>query len=831
MTDVNKNVFDPDKKRLKYNNRHEAFNLRLDECVSQEELRVILHELHVHQLELEAQNCELKSIHEKLEASRARYFNLYNQAPVGYLSLNSKGLIIEANLAAANLVGIPRGAMITQPFTRFILPEDQDIQYLYCKRLLETGTTQVYELRLHREATTPLWVRVESAVSNDSEGLLLFRVVLIDISERRRAEDEIKTLSNRQKAIIAAIPDIIMEVDKDKRYIWANAPGLEFFGDDVIGNEASHYFVGKQDTYQIVEPLYDGSGDLIYVESWQRRKDGEKRLLAWWCKAVENGNGERTSWLSSARDITEKKKAEDELNLFFDLVPDMVCIASIDGYLKKTNRAWESALGYSMEEIFKTPVLELIHPDDREASLAEIERQIAGEASSDFSNRFLCKDGSYKLLEWKVTPVVDNHLLFAAARDITYRRHMEEENEKLFAQNQQLQKSKSLGIMAGGIAHHFNNQLFAVIGNIDLAMTDTSLKPETRNQLCEAMNAAEKASEVSGFMLTYLGQSACRWEPIDLSALFIKNLPILRSVNIPIESSLDSCGAIIKADAAQIQMALTNLVINASESLKNNHGVIKVAVSMANLSEINDILRFPLDWQPQGESYACFEVADTGCGIAESDMEKIFDPFFTTKFSGRGLGLPVVLGIVRGHGGIITVDSKQSLGSVFRIYIPRSNEEIIRKTETKPTVSKFRGSGTVLMVDDNYSVLMTAKAILENHIGFSVLTANDGLEALDLFRRNIDQISLVICDLTMPNMDGWETISELRKLRPGLPVIMASGYDLAMAMEEAHEETPQVFLSKPYRLNDLINAVSKALKDSDKDNICGHEEQISDRLI
>lgn len=791
-----------------------AFALKINESLSPEEVKILLHELHVHQIELEMQNDELRRTHEKLEASHARYFNLYNQAPVGYLTLNKKGLITEANLAAADLVGTPVASMIAQPFTKLIVPEDQDIQYLMCKKLVETGMPQAYELRLLKKDARSIWVRVESTVTSHMDGSSSFRIVLSDISERKRTENALKALSMRQDAILAAIPDIIMEVDSSKKYIWANGPGLKFFGDDVIGREASYYFVGEQNTYEIVKPLYDGTGDLIYVESWQRRKDGEKRLLAWWCKTVEDGQGNRSSWLSTARDITEQKKAEEELNLFFDLVPDMVCIASTDGYFKKINRAWEKVLGFSCEEILSTPIIEMIHPDDRDATLKEIDRQISGESATNFMNRYLCKDGSYKWFEWKSTPVTKNNLLFAAARDFTERRLMEEENQKLMIQNWQLQKNKSLGVMAGGIAHHFNNQLFGVIGNLDLAMSDRNLSPDTIKKLTDAMHAAEKAAEVSNLMLTYLGQTSGKFENINLNDICRKNLPFLRSgipQNILIEATFQSPEAIIKADQNKIQMALTNLFINAYESLGGRHEAIRLTVKTSGIEDIPTALRFPIDWQPQSDKYACLEISDTGCGIAETDMEKLFDPFFTTRFSGRGLGLAVVLGIVRSHDGLITVESKPGKGSIFRIFLPLSTEAKAPKQESQTQKVTDKGAVTVLLVDDNISVLMTAKAILEANMGFKVLTATDGLEAVDIFRQSSDKINLVICDLTMPNMDGWETIAALRQVNPSIPVILASGYDKAQAMDGRHSEQPQVFLSKPYRLHDLIKAIDKAL--------------------
>jgi two-component system cell cycle sensor histidine kinase/response regulator CckA len=363
--------------------------------------------------------------------------------------------------------------------------------------------------------------------------------------------------------------------------------------------------------------------------------------------------------------------------------------------------------------------------------------------------------------------------MFALFHDITEREQAEVEKNKLETQNRQLQKTESLGRMAGAIAHHFNNQLGAVMGNLELAMIALPRGAGAAENLTEAMQAARRAATVSGLMLTYLGQTRGRQEPLDLSETCRRSLPMLQAAG-------DGRGAI--------------------------HLIVKTVAA----ADIPAAPRFPLDWQPQAAAYACLEVADAGCGIAENDIEKLFDPFYSTKFAGRGLGLSVTLGIVRTHGGAITVQSEPGHGSVFQVFFPVSTEAVSRQPEKAVNTPEAKGGGTVLLVDDLDMMRNMTKSML-TLLGFSVLEARDGVEALEVFRQRPDEIRFVLCDLTMPRMDGWETLAVLRELAPGIPVILSSGHNEARGMAGEHPTLPEAFLSKPYGFKELRDAIASAL--------------------
>jgi signal transduction histidine kinase len=399
------------------------------------------------------------------------------------------------------------------------------------------------------------------------------------------------------------------------------------------------------------------------------------------------------------------------------------------------------------------------------------------------------------------------------ATDITESKQAEAAKKILEDQNRQLQKSESLGRMAGAIAHHFNNQLGVVIGNLELAIDELPQGAEAVNSLNEAMQAANKAAEMSGLMLTYLGQLLGKHDLLDLSEACLRSLPIIRAAmpkDKVLETDLPSPGPVIRANANRIQQVLTNLLTNAWETVGEGEGAIHLSVKTASSAEISTINRYPIDWQPQDNAYACLEVTDKGGGIEDKAIEKLFDPFYSSKFTGRGLGLAVVVGIVKAHGGVITVESEPGRGSSFRVFLPVSAEEILRQPDKAAQPLAIEGGGTILLVEDEEMVRDMAKRML-TRMGFAVLEAKDGVEAVEVFRQRQNEISCVLCDLTMPRMNGWETLTALRKLAPNIPVILASGYDEAHAMAGDHPELPQVFLGKPYMLKGLSEAIGQAL--------------------
>jgi PAS domain S-box-containing protein len=403
------------------------------------------------------------------------------------------------------------------------------------------------------------------------------------------------------------------------------------------------------------------------------------------------------------------------------------------------------------------------------------------------------------------------------------RKQAEADKGKLEAQNRQLQKSESLGRMAASIAHHFNNQLGVVIGNLEIAIGGQPKGTPPARSLTAAMQAAWKSANMSRLMLTYLGQSLDKVGPLDISHSCRNILPILEAAipaNVVLKTDFSASGPVINSNPDYMQQILTNLITNAREAVGENRGIIALNVKTVSPAEIPVKKRFPIDWQSPDKACACLEVTDTGCGIAAKDIDQLFDPFYSTKFTGRGMGLAVVLGLVNSHKGVITVESKPGSGSTFRLFFPVSEEALPQNqtaendrdiTISSPSPGKMEEGGIVLVVEDE-EPLRKMVAIMLDRLGFSALEAKDGIEALEVFGKHQSEIKLVLTDLTMPRMNGWEALTELRKLQPDIPVILASGYDKAHVMAEDHPELPQAFLGKPYDLAALRVAIKQALE-------------------
>lgn len=512
--------------------------------------------------------------------------------------------------------------------------------------------------------------------------------------------------------------------------------------------------------------------------------------------------------------VAEKEKTEEIFNQFMRYTPVFTYIKKISGnesialHVSDNFRQLlgidpAAMIGKPMREIFPAELAEQMTVDDLQVA----QSNTGMEREESLNGRI------YSTIKFPILRNGTHSIIAGFTIDITERKQAEAEKVKLESQYRQLQKVESLGRMAGAIAHKFNNLLSVVMGNLEMAML--RLPPDTKplDNLKEALKAAGRAAEVSGLMLTYLGQNPGRQETLDLAGTCNRMLPTLRAA-IPKEAvlvtDLPAAGPLIRANEHHVQQLLLNLTTNAWEALERGSGAIRLIVSAVPAQEIPVTHRFPLDWQPEVDRYACLEVSDNGCGIAAADIDKLCDPFFTTKFTGRGLGLAVALGIVRSHLGAITIESETETGSRIRVFFPLLTDAPVHPAEKSATGPESSSGGTVLLVDDEQLVRRTT-AVMLKHLGFTVLEARDGSEAVDLFRQHQATIRCVVSDLTMPRMDGWETLAALRRLAPGIPVILASGYDQAQVMAGNHPEWPQAFLGKPYRLAELDDAIRQAL--------------------
>jgi len=397
-------------------------------------------------------------------------------------------------------------------------------------------------------------------------------------------------------------------------------------------------------------------------------------------------------------------------------------------------------------------------------------------------------------------------VVLAVARDITETRNLE---QKMLHS----QKLESLGVLVGGIAHDFNNLLTGILGNADLARSEMSPLAPSRASLEGIENAARRAADLCRQLLAYSGRGRFLVEPISLQEL-VEQMGHLLTVSISkrvvLKYHFTKGLPTMDGDPTQIRQAIMNLIVNASEAIGERSGVISVTVGLAYCDVEYFKGCFGTDNLMPGD-YVYLEVADTGQGIGANDISRIFDPFFSTKFTGRGLGLPAVLGIVRGHRGAIKVYSETGKGTTFKLLFP-VGEKCAQKPGKRPaTPAGDKLSGRILLADDEETIRSLGRRLLQA-AGFEVILAADGREAIDKFAANMDSITLVLLDLTMPHFDGEGCFRELRKLKPGVKVILCSGYNEQDIVNRFSGKGLAGFVQKPYTSGELLVKIREVLQ-------------------
>jgi len=538
----------------------------------------------------------------------------------------------------------------------------------------------------------------------------------------------------------------------------------------------------------------------------------------------------RQVYFSIVRDITERKKSEEalreseeRLRLALSAAKQGLYDLNVQTGETVVTPEYASMLGYTPEEFTETNArwIERLHPDDR-ALVADTYRAYVGGEIPDYRVEFRqrTKSGEWKwilsigkIVEFDVS---GNPLrMLGTHTDITDRKRSEQERLELERRLLYAQKLESLGILAGGIAHDFNNLLMAVLGNLDLALRKVSPVSPARLNIEQSAQAARRATDLTRQMLAYSGKGRFIVKPMDLSELVEENTHLFRAsvartatLDIRLGRSLPS----IEADVGQVQQVIMNLITNAAEAIGDSSGRIIITTGMQEC-DAQCLKQSRLEDVPPAGRFVYLEVSDTGCGMDEQTQQRLFDPFFTTKAPGRGLGMSAILGIVRGHGGSIFVESGPGRGTSIRILFPAFEGARTESVASAGAPAAEAGvpamSGTVLVVDDEEIVRMVCKEMVET-MGLQVLTAVDGRDAVDVFTRHADSISHVILDLSMPNMDGMAAFTELVRIKPGLKVILSSGYDEQDSLQRLSGPGLAGFIQKPYSLQNLRDALAKA---------------------
>jgi PAS domain S-box-containing protein len=418
------------------------------------------------------------------------------------------------------------------------------------------------------------------------------------------------------------------------------------------------------------------------------------------------------------------------------------------------------------------------------------------------------KDGSFYWVDTTIVPLLGEDgqpAQFVAIRaDITQRKEAEDALR-------QSQKLESLGVLSGGIAHDFNNLLTTILGNANLGAM--RLPPESPAQpfFKQIEQATLRAADLTRQLLAYAGKGQLQVMEVNLNRLVLEMTQLLTvsiSKQAMVRYDLSPDLPFIAADSTQMQQLIMNLVTNASEAIgAEASGLITIRTGTQVIDETytNGLLpTLPL----AAGRYVTLEVSDTGCGMTPEVLERIFDPFFTTKFTGRGLGLSAMLGILRSHQGSLKVYSELGRGTVFKLFLPTLSEEDAEITPHPPT-TEWRGHGLMLLVDDEASARSVARKLAEN-LGFHVLEAADGKEALALFELRHAELSLVVMDLTMPRMNGGQAFLAMHEVNPKVPVVLTSGYSEQDVLAEFLGHGLAGFLPKPYQASQFMAVLQHA---------------------
>jgi PAS domain S-box-containing protein len=527
------------------------------------------------------------------------------------------------------------------------------------------------------------------------------------------------------------------------------------------------------------------------------------------------------------RDITARKEAqsrlqesEEKFRGLVETTSDWIWETNAAGQYTYASPRVRDLLGYAPEEVLGREPCDFM-PADEAVRVADEFARIT-EARLPFfnlENVNLHKDGRRVTLETSGVPRVDatgNFFGFRGVdRDITERKLAEAERLEIERRLLHAQKLESLGVLAGGVAHDFNNLLMAILGNLDLTLQNLSPASSARSGIEKAMQASRRATDLTRQMLAYSGKGRFVITRLDLNELVRENADLFRSAisrTVTMNVYLTPERATIEADPGQIQQIIMNLITNASEAIAEKPGTITLTTGVMECDDAT-LDQSRLVEKPPAGRFVFVEVSDTGSGMDEQTQQRLFDPFFTTKFTGRGLGMSAVLGIVRGHKGAIKVESAPGRGSIIRVYFPECREEEALSAPARmPLLEPVPAQPlhTILVVDDEESVRRLCLEFVRR-LGFRGIAAADGEEALAVFEKNRDEITCVLLDLTMPRMDGVGTFKEIKRLSPDVPVILCSGYSEQDAIRRFTGEGLSGFIQKPYGIEDLRQKIAQVL--------------------
>ncbi len=761
---------------------------------------------------------EHKRAEEALKSSEERYRAVFETASVGIDLVDEKGRFVEVNDALAQMLGYSKDELLNLTILDVTHPADIDASRDK-HDMLVAGELDSYrfEKRYIRKDGQVLWADVSvSAILDPAKGYKATTGVILDITVRKRSEEIIRESEQRFRRFYEQSPSAYQSLDAEGNILEVNSAWLRELGydrEEVIGKWFGDFLAGDGPAlFREFFEQFKARGQVHGVEFEMKRKDGDTITVSLAGRIGRDEKGEFLQTLFVFTNVTERVRGEAErkrLAAAIEQADETVVITDSEGVILYVNPAFEKVTGYTREEaigqnprILKSGRHDLMFYEQLWNTIKE------GKVwSGSLINKK--KDGRIYHEEATISPVKDEWgkitNFVAVKRDVTA-------NLELSRQLVQAQKMEAIGTLAGGVAHDFNNLLTVMLGYSELLLADEDLPAQYRDDLTKINQSAKSGADLVQRLLMFSRKTEINPQPLNLNTR-IEQLQKMLSRTIPkmieIRLALADDLAAINADPTQVDQVLMNLAVNARDAMPEG-GALTIQTQNITLDE--SYADSHLGAKPG--RYVLLSVSDTGNGMDKETLQHIFEPFFTTKRPGEGtgLGLAMVYGIVKQHGGHIMCHSEPGRGTTFKMYFPApaSDEELRRDQMEAPAPG---GSELILIVDDEKPIRELGSRIFTN-AGYKVITASNGNEALDVYKARGGEIALVILDLIMPEMGGEQCLESLLSIDPSVKVVIASGYAARGKTKHAIESGAKGFVSKPYEIRQVL-AVVRAVLDEE----------------
>jgi PAS domain S-box-containing protein len=723
-----------------------------------------------------------------------------------------EGNFTSVNEACQRLLGYRPDEMVRMNFEHILQPESLKVAMEMLGRMRADGGRTTYEL----QAVAKLGRRVDLEVSSwmvYREGKpFAVQGIARDISARRRAEKAMRDSEQKYRDVVECSQDLIWSVNIAGRWTFINQAARRVYGcdpNDLIGRPVSELESesGAGSMGRLLAGL-DGL-DTVRFEAAHRRADGTSVLLSFQAIVSRDATGQITGLTGSARDITQQKRDQENILRLAAAVQqasDIVAILDTGGVVQYVNPAFERVSGFSAPDAMDNAIVSLLVEGAATPSFLEIAATVSRTGFWSGTLRIRQREQGAIETEATVSSIKDD-----AGQVINYAcvfRDVSRET-RLAEQVRRSQKMEAIGLLAGGVAHDFNNLVQVIDGFAALALRSLDDPAACREHLEKALSATRRAAQLTRQLLAFGRRQTLLTEDVDLNDLVADHLRMVqRLIGAHIEVEIFPQPAIdnVRVDRGQLEQVLLNLCINARDAMPGG-GRLTVELHNVTLTKSN----LPSIGESRPGRFVRFTVRDTGTGMDKATLQRIFDPFFTTKPTGKGtgLGLAVVYGIIEQHGGFLDVVSAPGAGSEFSVYLPVA-ERTDRAGTRATALAVVSGDETLLLAEDEPLVREIAVRVLQD-AGYKVLVAENGLEAVEVFEKHADEVGLLVFDVVMPRLGGPAAFARIREIRPGARVLFCSGYGGSDPLLEKLVAGGVEILDKPYSAQRFLEAVRRAL--------------------